>query len=208
VNEVDVNEPERVKAGQLLMILDTPELSLAVSAAEAALRSAQDQVDMLNTPFTKLRLTGHFIYVKAFVERRQQAQAERDAAQAALEVAQAELAQARLNAPYDGTVVKINVVPGQLVQPGDAALVIADLGALELDTTDLSQGEIAHVRVGQAATVHIKPLNSDFSGKVAAITPKAVESNGDWVFKVTISFDQQPVGAIWGMSAQVQIQTH
>ncbi len=101
----------------------------------------------------------------------------------------------------------INVVPGQLVQPGQVAVVIGDLNHLQIETTDLSEREIAYVKIGQTATVHIKALNQDFSGKVIAIAPKATKYNGDWVFKVTIVLDQQPPSLIWGMSADVQIQT-
>jgi hypothetical protein len=50
-------------------------------------------------------------------------------------------------------------------------------------------------------------LNEDLSGKVIAIAPRATKYNGDWVFKVTIALDQQPSSLLWGMSADVQIQT-
>ncbi len=207
VQEVDVKEGDRVKAGQTLIVLNTPDLILSVTAAKAAVRGAQDQVDLLNYPYKKLRYKGHIIHAKAFLELREQAAAQLDSAQATLDAAQATLNEGTLTAPYDGTVVTVNVVPGQLVQPDQVAVVIGDLNHLQIETTDLSEREIAYVKVGQIATVHIKALNQDFSGKVTAIAPKAVKYNGDWVFKVTIALDQQPLSLIWGMSADVQIQT-
>src|SRR5258707_453466 len=127
VKEVDVKEGEKVKAGQTLVVLNTPDLSLTVVAAQAAVRSAQAGVDRLNYPYTKLFRAGQIIYVKENIERRQEAQAQLDAAQAALQSAQAALAQATLLAPYDGTVVQINTVPGQLLQTGQIAAAIGDL---------------------------------------------------------------------------------
>lgn len=207
VKEVDVKEGDHVKAGQTLVVLDAPNLSLSVTAAKAAVRGAQDQVDMLNYPYTRIVQNGKIIHVKAFLERRQQAAAQFDSAQASLDAAQATLNEGTLTAPYDGTVVTINVVPGQLVQPNQVAVVIGDLNHLQIETTDLSEREIAYVKIGQTATVHIKALNQDFSGKIIAIAPKATKYNGDWVFKVTIALDQQPSSLTWGMSADVQIQT-
>ena len=207
VKEVDVKEGDPVKAGHPLVVLNTPDLSLSVTAAKAAIRSAQDEVDLLNYPYTKLFSKGHIVYVKAFLERREQAAAQLQSAQAALDAAQATLNEGTLSAPYDGTIVQINVTPGQLAQPNQAAVVIADLNHLKMETTDLSEREIAYVKIGQTATVHIKALNEDLSGKVTAIAPKATKYNGDWVFKVTITLDQQPASLLWGMSADVQIET-
>ncbi len=207
VKEVDVKEGDKVKAGQSLIVLDTPNFSLSITAAKAAVRSAQDEVDRLDYPYTKIFQAGQIVYVKAFLERRQQAAAQLESAQAALDAAQATLNEGTLTAPYDGTVVKINVVPNQFVQPGQVAAVIGDLDHLQIETMDLSEREIAYVKIGQIATVHVKPLNQDFSGKVIAIAPKAEKYNGDWVFKVTVALDQQHPELLWGMSADVQIQT-
>ena len=207
VKEVDVKEGDKVKAGQTLIVLNTPDLNLSITAAKAAVRGAQDEVDMLNYPYTKLFHAGHIVHVKAFLERREQAADQLLSAQAALDAAQATLHEGTLIAPYDGTVVTINVVPGQLIQPNQVALVIGDLGHMQIETTDLSEREIAYVRIGQTATVYIKALNRDFSGKVIAIAPKATKYNGAWVFKATVALDKQPSSLLWGMSANVQIQT-
>jgi RND family efflux transporter MFP subunit len=207
VKEVDVKEGDQVKAGQTLVVLDTPDLSLSVTAAKAAVRSAQGNVDLLNYPYTKLLRGKQIVYVKAFLERRMQAAAQLDSANAALDAAQATLSEGTLTAPFDGTVVSINVVSGQLVQPNQVAIVVGDLNHLQIETADLSEREIAYVKIGQTATVHIKALNQDFSGRVIAIAPKATKYNSDWVFKVTIALDQQSPNLLWGMSADVQIQT-
>jgi len=207
VQEVDIKEGDEVKAGQTLVVLNTPDLSLSVTAAKDAIRSAQAEVDLLNYPYKWFYHRRHPIYLKPLLEYRDQAAAKLESAQAAADVAQATLNEGTLTAPYDGVVVTINVVPGQLVQPNQVAVVIGDLNHLQIETTDLSEREIAYVKIGQTGTVHIKALNQNFSGKVIAIAPKATKYNGDWVFKVTIALDQQPPSLIWGMSADVQIQT-
>ena len=50
-------------------------------------------------------------------------------------------------------------------------------------------------------------LNKDLNGKVIRISPIANTVGGDVVFKVTIDLDEQPQGLLWGMTAEVQIQS-
>jgi HlyD family secretion protein len=141
-------------------------------------------------------------------EQRQKAAARVVQAQAGLEAAQAELAQATLVAPFDGTVVSIKIAPGELVQPGQVALVLGDLARLQIETTDLSERVVAGVRVGQTAHVRLKAFADELTGRVSAIAPMAGQSaDGDTIYKVTIEFDQLPAGVMWGMTGDVEIDT-
>ncbi len=194
VKEISVAEGERVEAGQKLMVLNTPELQASVEAAQAALRSAQAEAK-------------YWIYPRNEPpERRQVANAHLRLAEAGLEAAKAALAQATGLAPFDGTVATISVVPGELVQPGQVVIVLGDLDHLQLETTDLGEGFIAAVRVGQPATVRFKAFDQDFSGKVVAIAPMGEPSGGDILYKVTLELVDPPAGLRWGMSADVEIQ--
>ncbi len=206
VKEVDVKEGDKVKAGQILIVLNTPELSLAVTSAQATLASATAKAIIRSYQHKEI-IDGKVYYLSGPPELRQIANIQVVQAQAALEIAQATLAQGTLIAPYDGTVVSVNVTPGQLVQPGQVAVVFADLEHLQIETTNLSERNIAGVQIGQTATVHIKALNQDFTGKVTAIAPMATKDNADWVYKVTINLDNPPQNLLWGMTADITIQT-
>jgi HlyD family secretion protein len=50
-------------------------------------------------------------------------------------------------------------------------------------------------------------LNQEFTGKVVDISRISSTLGGDVVYKVTIDLDQQPQGLLWGMSADVEIET-
>ena len=63
------------------------------------------------------------------------------------------------------------------------------------------------VQIGQAANVFITPLAAEFSGKVIDISRISSTVGGDVVFKVTVDLDEQPQGLLWGMSADVKIET-
>jgi multidrug efflux pump subunit AcrA (membrane-fusion protein) len=205
--EVDVKAGEQVKAGQKLVALDMPDLSYAVVSAQAELKSAQANATlqhMARKVWNPDKLK--FMYLSGPPELRQIADARVVQAQAALDLAQANLAEATLVAPYDGTVVSINLVAGEMAATQQPVLVIADLSHLEITTTDLSEREIAGVQVGQSATTRLKAFDQDLTGKVVAIDPMSAQHNGDTVFKVTIDLDHVPMGLMWGMSGDVSIR--
>src|SRR5512142_3044014 len=111
VSEVSVKAGDQVKAGQALVVLDRPDLTYAAVSAEAELKSAQANAalqHMANKDWNPKK--GKFIYTSGPPELRAMADARVVKAQAALDAAQANLAQGTLVAPYDGTVVSINVV--------------------------------------------------------------------------------------------------
>ncbi len=205
VKQVYVKAGDRLSAGQPLIVLDTPDLEYAVTGAEAELASAQANADLQRMGRKKWN-GNQWVYVSTPPEWKQQADARVSQAEAALEAAKANLAQGTLVAPFNGTVVSVDVVPGEMVTPGKPVLLIGDLSQLQAVTTDLSEREIAGVRLGQAASVHLKAFSEDLAGKIVAIAPKAQIYNGDTVFKVTVQLDQQPDKLMWGMTGDLSIQ--
>jgi RND family efflux transporter MFP subunit len=205
IKEITVKEGEQVRAGQTLAVLDIPELQFAVIAAEAALRSAQGEEKVQSYRRVKDRRHGRVYFDVVPPEVRQVAHARVQQAQAALEVAQATLAQTTLVAPYDGTVASVNVVPGEYAQENQVVVTLATLNNLQLETTDLSERDIAKVKIGAPVNISVEALNENVNGKVIGISPIANSVGGDVVFKVTIAFDNQPEFLLWGMTAEVTI---
>ncbi len=205
IKEITVKEGERVQAGQTLAALDIPELQFAVIAAEAALRSAQAEEKVQSYRRIKDRRNGRVFFDVVPPEVRQIAHARVQQAQAALEVAQANLAQTRLVAPHDATVVSVNVIRGEYVEQNQVVLILATLNALQVETTDLSERDITKVMIGDPANILVEALNADIAGKVISISPIANTLGGDVIFTVTVSLDEQPNDLLWGMTAEVMI---
>lgn len=209
VKEIPVNEGDAVKAGDVLMVLNTPELEYDVIAAEADYKAKSQAAE--------LQKAEKVLYVDPDTGRKEwyslprevylKAVAEADVAKAQWDSALANLAQAALTAPFDGTIVDVNVVTGELVQVNQVVMTIADLNRLEIVTTDLSERDITRVKIGQNVKVTIEAMDVSASGKVIRISPRAVTLGGDVVFPVTIDLDEQPKGLLWGMSAEVEIAT-
>jgi len=195
VKAVDVKVGDQVTAGQVLVELDTTLLEAKVKEAEANLQVAQVQVNYLK------RVGTDEVHLES-------AQAEADRAQALLDSANTTLAtQSTLVAPFDGTVALVDISPAETVVPGRVIVTMGDLSRLQVETKDLSERDVPRVKIGQNANVFIEPLNQDFSGKVIDISRISSTVGGDVVFKVTIDLDEQPQGLLWGMSADVKIET-
>jgi HlyD family secretion protein len=84
---------------------------------------------------------------------------------------------------------------------------LGDLSTYQVETTDLSERDVTRVQIGQPANVFIEALGEEFSGEVVDIDRVSSTIGGDVVFKVTLKLDQQPQGLLWGMSADVSIET-
>ncbi|MCC6260968.1 MAG: HlyD family efflux transporter periplasmic adaptor subunit [Anaerolineales bacterium] len=194
VKDVYVKEGEVVEAGQTLLALNAPDLELAVKAAELAVQSAELEYQ-------------YWIPRKDRPpERRAQAEAQLNAVKAQLETAQARLAQSVLLAPFDATVMSIQVQSGELAQAGQVVITLGATQSMQIKTTDLSERDAVNVRVGQSVNIYLEALGKNIAGKVSEIAPLATTVGGDVVYPVMIELNEQVAGLLWGMTAEVQIQ--
>ena len=176
VTAVMVDAGSWVKAGQTLARVDrsvqaqtAAQLSASVESARASAALAQAEYDRAAA------LVGRGFISKAELDRKQAA---RDQAQAQIRVAQAQLGATRagiglldVKAPTSGLVLQRNVEVGQVIGAGSQGLFrIARGGEMEM-RAQLSQQDIASVRVGMAASV--TPLGSDrpIAGQVWQVSP-------------------------------------
>jgi multidrug resistance efflux pump len=122
-----------------------------------------------------------------------------------LEAAQARLDQTHMTAPFSGMIAQVDVIAGEFATPGRVLIVLSDVAQLQVRTTDLSERDIVNVQVGAPATISIEALGREFNGTVLSISPIAGTLGGDVVYEVTLVFDEQPAGALAGMTADVTI---
>jgi RND family efflux transporter MFP subunit len=194
VKTVAVKAGDRVTKGQTLVTLDTALWEAKVKEAEAAVAAAQANERLL---VRNGQDQEHIDAANADVER----------AQAQVDSAKATLAQATLTAPFDGTIAAVDISPAETVVPGQEVVMLGDLSNFQVETTDLSERDAPSVQVGQTATISVAALNQQFPGKVTDVSRISSTVGGDVVYKVTIQFDAQPEGLLWGMTSDVAIAT-
>jgi RND family efflux transporter MFP subunit len=176
VSRVLVQPGQWVGAGQTLAVIDrsvqgqeAQRLAAQVEVARADARLAQQELDRAQA------LVSRGFVSKADVDRRT---ATRDAANARVRVAQAQLGETRarigrldIRSPAAGLVLQRNVEPGQVVSGGSGALFrIARGGEMEM-RAQLPQQELAMMKVG--LPVEVTPVGSTTTlrGQVWQISP-------------------------------------
>jgi multidrug efflux pump subunit AcrA (membrane-fusion protein) len=123
-----------------------------------------------------------------------------------LAAAQAALGRMDLIAPYDGTVVQINVKLNDQTSPAAPAAVIADLSRWVVETSDLTEKQVVLVEQGQKVTMEPDALpDLKLNGTVDAIGQMAVEKSGDIDYVVRIPVTSGDARLRWGMTVKVTI---
>lgn len=192
--EADAMAAGRAQVQQAQAALDrlvTPATPSQVAEAEAQVRSAQAELDLLRAGARDQTLA---VAAVAVTE-----------AEAALRRAQSAQEATAMRAPFAATITALSVSPGEMVQPGQVVLTLADLARLQVETTDLSERDVTRVAAGQPATVIVQSSNDQLPGQVTAIAPASTIVGGDVVYAVIIDLDQQPDTLRWGMTVDVEI---
>ncbi len=143
-----------VKAGQLLYRIDPAPYQAAVDSARAALAKARANVDSLRP---KAARYAELAEIKAVAQQDtddalaalRQAEAEVDAARAALDSAAINLAYTRVTAPVAGRIGKSAVTPGALVTAGQATA-LATVQQVDPIYVDLTQSSADALRLRRA----------------------------------------------------------
>jgi multidrug resistance efflux pump len=136
------------------------------------------------------------------------ARAQYESAYANLTAARAALASYELRAPFDGTLLSLDLNPGESVLPGAPVAFVGDTNQWQVETTDLAEIDIARVALGDPVNIKLDAFpDEEFSGKVAKIDPVGREYLGDMTYKVTIMLDAPDERFKWNMTAIVTIET-
>jgi RND family efflux transporter MFP subunit len=193
VERVLVEPGDWVKAGQVLAVIDRSvqsqqldSLSAQISVAQADARLAQSNLDRA------LQLVDRGFISKADVDR---LTATRDAANARVRVAQAQLGEMRartrrLNilAPAAGLVLTRNVEPGQVVSGGGTALfTIAKGGEMEM-LANLSEEDLANLATGVSANVTPVGSSKSFAGQVWQVSPVIDQQTRQGVARIALPY--------------------
>jgi len=108
--------------------------------------------------------------------------------------------------PFGGTIVDKFVRSGESISPGAPVVLLADLSTLVVETTDLSEVDVARIKEGNSVKVTFDALpDTVVNGKVSKIALKNAAGSGVY-YTVTIVLDETPPALRWGMSAFVEIK--
>lgn len=175
VRAVMVREGESVKAGQVLVKLDTSEYEARVAQARGNLNNARAQMEIA----TKTRDNNLALVEKGFISKNAfdnsasqyaAAKASVDSAQGALDIVLKSLNDTVSRAPISGLVSVRHVQPGEKVATDSRLLEIVNLQQLEMEAA-VPSSEISKAAIGQKVELRIEGLSQRFDGKVVRINP-------------------------------------
>ena len=206
---LDVQEGQRVKAGEPIGRIDVSDLQSKVAeraANLAAVRTTLDQAQRTHESNIGLA-NDKFISPIALENSKsalESAKAGVAAAQAALDSARIALRDASLLAPISGIVSKKYVVSGEKVTAEQQVVTIVDLHLLELAGTVGTQ-EVGQLSTGMPVTLKIEGLGKPIDGKLARIAPAAEAGTRSIGVVVQLQNPKETMRAGQYAVAQVQI---
>lgn len=126
------------------------------------------------------------------------------ASQTSLDAAKAALDNIEIEATIDGTIVKLDLVAGQMVAAGTPVMQIADLSKIYVETDDLTEIEVVDIKDGQQATIEADALPGvQMSGVVEKIDNVYEEKRGDITYTVRLLLSDPNPALRWGMTVVV-----
>lgn len=236
IDRVEVKEGDRVREGQVLVEIDPTRYAAIVLEAEAGLRSARAESRLASANLEqsqrehsrKLEMHAKGLLSDGDLESAETALtvagARRDAAEEAVNRAEAFLAQARderskttILAPKDGIVTRLGVEVGEVVlgtaqNVGTTLMTVADLNQMEV-LAQIDESEVVKVSPGDSARITLDALPGRlYSGLVSEIANSATTRGQGTAeeathFEVKVALLGDVAALRPGMSATLDIVT-
>jgi HlyD family secretion protein len=231
IKSVEVNDNDRVKAGQILARLDTEKLKARVLQSKAALESSQARVLQVQATMAETlikldrlkqlyELSHHKVpslldidMAEASLKRAKADEASAKAqvaqARAELEANQTDLSKTIIRSPINGLVLTRNVEPGQTVAASLQAPVLftlaEDLTMMELHV-DVDEADVSLVKEGQEATFTVDAYpGQKFPATITQVRYAAQTVSGVVTYETVLKVNNSDLMLRPGMTATADI---
>jgi len=192
IERVLVENGDEVRAGQVLVRVDTAMASARLAQSAVELRSAEREV-------------GRGTRLGAAL-----AQAQRDAYQTRFDAAEAAHASARIavsrsviRAPFPGVIANLEADRGEIAPPGAPLLRLIELDDVKV-TISVSDRDVVTLREGMPATISTDAASGVFEGLVSHINPVADLQTRSFLVDISVANPERRL--LPGMIAQVRVR--
>jgi len=231
IKSVEVDYNHRVKAGQVLAKLDTTKLEAQVTQSKASLESAKAKVLQAQATVKETRSKlAQFKKVWEISNKKVPSQSELDAAEAALERAEADeasakaavslaqanlegnetdLAKAVIRSPINGIVLTRSVEPGQTVAASFTTPVLftlaGDLTQMDLHV-NVDEADVGKIKEGQKATFTVAAYpNRHFEARITQARYGSSTTSGVVTYETVLKVNNSDLSLRPGMTATADI---
>lgn len=157
--QIDVAKHHAETAKTDLQRFESLEAQGAVSIREADLQRNANQAALSQ--------------VRALQEQQAEARAQAEVASRSLALAQSRIGKTQIYAPLSGAILQRLAQPGEVVAPGQAVAIMADLSIVKLKVF-ISERDLGKVRLGAAARIRVDAFpGRDFPARLARVDAQA-----------------------------------
>lgn len=199
VESIPVAQGDTVKAGQVLIALESSELRANEAQAKATLGNAQARLER------NRRLEARGFVNKAALDDAAHAF---EVARTQLDAARAKLAYATIRAPVAGVLIARDVEKGDIVQPGKALMVLAPEGETQI-VLQIDERNLSRVKLGQKALASADAYPAQrFDAELFYINPGVDAQRATVEVKLRVPSPPSYLVQDMTVSADIEVERH
>ncbi|MFD1292728.1 efflux RND transporter periplasmic adaptor subunit [Lutibacter holmesii] len=206
VNNIAVNVGDKVSKGQLLISINSADISAqqgqvnaSIIEATAAFKNAEKDYNRYKTLFSENSASQK--EMDDMTANYEMAKARLEAANQMKNQVQAQLSYSNITAPFSGIVTGKYINKGDMANPGMPLLSVETPGKFQVMAM-VPEHEITAIKNGATVNVLVKSTNNIIKGKVTEVSSSAKNTGGQYLVKVLL--DKSDAKLLSGMFASVQ----
>lgn len=206
VDRINVKIGDKVRKGQLLLSINSADMSAKLAVANAQIAEAEAAFENAKKDYG--RYTNLFAEESASQKELDDITAQFNMAKARLNAAKqmknevnAQFSYVDIRAPFDGVVANKFVKTGDLANPGMPLLEVESPGEFQV-VAMVPETEIAKIKGQTPVNVVLKSLDTTITGKVTEVSRSAKHTGGQYLVKIAL--DKTDVHLFSGMFVTVQ----
>jgi len=206
VNNIHVNVGDKVSKNQLLVSINSADISAkkaqvnaSITEANAALKNAEKDYNRFTALFKENSasqkemddITANYEMSKARLESANQMQNQ----------VNAQLSYSNIRAPFSGVITGKFINKGDMANPGIPLISLENPGKFQIISM-LTESQITSIRKGTKVTVVLKSTNQLINGTITEVSSSAKNTGGQYLVKVLL--DKTDIKLLSGMFTSVQ----
>lgn len=171
ITQVAVHDNQRVKAGDILFVVDRPRFELTLAQSDAAIQSARATLLQARREAQRDLALGDLVAKETHeqnVARVATASAALAQAQSARSTAALNLARTTVRASVNGTVTNLDLHPGDFIAAGTQAMALVDADSIRVEGY-FEETKLGSIHLGDPVVVHLMGEPRALKGRVDSI---------------------------------------
>jgi len=210
VDQVKVKVGDKVKKGQLLMIINNADLQAKIAQVKAAIAAADAGFENAEKDYKRFQslMKSNSISQKEMDDmstRYEMMKSQLEGAKQQQREVNAQLQYVNLTAPFDGVITNRFIEVGDMANPGMPLLGIEQPGKMEV-TAMVPESDIQSVKQGAETIIYINSIDTELKGVITEVSGSSKNTGGQYAIRAVINENNPKVrsGMYATVSAQIQ----